>query len=142
KYTVKSVADDLIEFIKKRYDQAFVSTPDKPILGFLIGGYSANEFFPSEYFYEFPVSSNWSIVRPDNPDGSPSFGANWYGMTDALTRLVKGFDPAALEELITRGADVNLIQQWVNDQVGELPLVFDGMPLQDAIDFAEYAVQV
>ena len=63
-------------------------------------------------------------------------------MTDALVRLVNGFDPAALNQLVVRGADAAIVQQWVNDRVAELPLVFDGMPLQDAIDFADYAVRV
>ena len=61
-------------------------------------------------------------------------------MIDALVRLIKGFDPASLEELIKRGADPEIVQKWVNDSVSELPIIFDGMPLQDAIDFADYAI--
>lgn len=35
-----------------------------------------------------------------------------------------------------------MIQKWVDDHVSVLPLIFNGMPLQDGIDFAEYCVQV
>jgi hypothetical protein len=159
KYAVKRVAEDFLEFISKRYEAAYpipaagganpvgtppapIPQPERPTLGFFIGGYSHREFFGEEYIYEFPNSTGWREVRPNTPDGNPSFGANWYGMTDALTRLILGFDAAALSELINRGANQAIVQKWVDDHVSHLPLVFDGMPLQDAIDFAEYAIQV
>lgn len=142
-YTVKKVADDLLAFIKKRYDEAYPpGLGQQPVLGFLVGGFSDKGFFAEELAYQFPSSTDWEVVRSDLADGSPSFGANWYGMTDALVRLVLGFDDAAMGELVNRGVDKAIIQKWVTDGVANLPLVFDGMPLQDAIDFAEYAVQV
>lgn len=141
-YKVETVANDLAEFIKARYDAAYPIVGAQPVLGLFIGGYSDNEFFADEFVFKLPASTGLVKVRPDKPDGSPNFGADWYGMTDALTRLIKGFDPAALDDLIKRGVDVNIVQQWVNDAASELPLIFDGMPLQDAIDFAEYAAQV
>lgn len=141
-YTVRQVADDLLSFIRSRYDDAFHAEPKKPVLGLFIGGYSARQFFAEEYFYEFPQSADWVDPRPNQPDGRPSFGANWYGQTNALTRLIRGVDVAALSELVKRGVDKNLIQKWVDDGVTEYPLVFDGMPIQDAIDFAEYAINI
>ena len=141
-YTVKGVADDLIAFIKDRYDKAYPSGSLQPVLGFLMGGYSANEFFADEFVYQFPASTGWEVVRPDLPDGSPSFGGNWYGMTDALSRLFGGYDGASIGELINRGADRAIVEKWIADGVSQLPIVFDGMPLQDAIDYAEYLVQV
>jgi hypothetical protein len=140
-YTVKQIADNLLDFIKTRYDAGFPTDP-KPNLGILVGGYSANHFFPEKYVYEFPISKEFSLVRPDRPDGTPDFGANWFGMTDALIRLVLGFDPNAINELVNRGVNKAIVEQWVKDGVASLPLIFDGMPLQDAIDFAEYAIQV
>jgi hypothetical protein len=44
--------------------------------------------------------------------------------------------------LIKRGADKVIVQKWAKDHVSELPLVFDGMPLQDAVDFANFAIQL
>lgn len=140
-YTVKAVADELLKFIKERYYTAYPGS-QRPQLGLFIGGYSFNQFFPDDFTYEFPKSQAWVAVRPNRPDGRPSFGASWFGRTDALVRLIKGFDLGALEELIKRGADKKIIEKWIEDAVSELPLIFDGMPLQDAIDFAEYAVQV
>jgi hypothetical protein len=152
-YTVREVADDLLAFIKARYDAAFpippaatppaaTPAPERPALGFLLGGYSHGEFFADEFSYEFPNSADWEIVTPNQPDGSPAFGVHWFGMTDALIRLMLGFDAQAMEELVRRGADINIVRQWMMDRVSALPIIFDGMPLQDAIDFAEYVVQV
>jgi len=140
-YNVRSVADKLLKFIKKRYDEAYQEA-QKPSLGLFIGGYSANQFFPDDFSYEFPQSQNWVPVRPNRPDGRPSFGSNWFGQIDALVRLFKGYDIRSLEELIKRGVDKKIIEKWVQDAVSELIIIFNGMPLQDAIDYAEYAVQV
>jgi len=142
KYTVKSVADALLKFFRSRYDGAYPPKGNRPNLGLLVGGYSAGQFFADQYVYEFPARSKWQIVRLNKPDGSPSFGANWYGQTDALVRLIKGYDRGGLNELVKRGADKAILEKWASDNVSELPLVFDGMPLQDAIDFTNYAVQV
>src|SRR5262249_40118046 len=90
----------------------------------------------------FPHSTGWEPPRGNKPDGSPSFGASWFGAVDALTRLIKGYDPGALGELIRRGVDRNLMQKWAGDWVSRLPLGFDGLPIQDAIDFANWATQV
>ena len=154
-YTVREVANKLLTFIKNRYDSAYPlptptpppkaagsTVPIRPNLGLLVGGYSYHEFFSSQFVYDFPTSTDWEEVRDNLPDGRPSFGANWYGLTDALIRLFLGYDHYALQELINRGVDAAVIKRWTDDRVAELPLVFDGMPLQDAIDFAEYAARV
>jgi len=144
-FTVKEVADKLLEFMMGRYNTVYAPNGNRPHLGIFVGGYShysKGNFFSDQYVYSFPQSQNWEIVRPNKPDGSPSFGVNWYGQTDALIRLVKGYDLAGLDELVKRGVDKEIIAKWATDNVTELPLVFDGMPLQDAVDFSNYAVQV
>jgi hypothetical protein len=148
-YTVKRVADALVAFIKDRYDKAYPADgagegkPAKqPSLGLYIGGYSTKQFFSDQYVYTFPDSAECQQVRPNKPDGTPNFGANWYGLTDALVRLYLGYDEAALNKMVEMGADLEIVQNWANSHVAALPLVFDGMLLQDAIDFAEYSVQV
>lgn len=141
-FVMQTVADDLLAFIAARYDKAFPSPTADQTLGLFVGGYSDNEFFSSQYKCEFPTERTWQLVRPDKAKGQPDFGVNWFGATDALQRLILGFDPAGLQKLIDRGADKAIIQAWVDDRDSSLPLVFDGMPLQDAIDFAQWAAQV
>lgn len=141
-YTVKEIADKLLKELKAKYEATYPTSGQQPSLGLYIGGYSSQQFFSDQYQYEFPRSSDWEIVRQNKPDGSPSFGADWFGQTDALRRLIKGYNAKALEELVKRGVDKTIIQKWIDDNVAELPLIFDGMPIQDAVDFANYAVQV
>ncbi len=141
-YSVKTIASDLVAFIDKSYQAAFQDEERFPIMGLAIGGYSSKSFFAEQYTVLFPDSKELDRVRPDQPDGKPSFGSSWFGQGDALMRLIKGYDPKALDDLIKRGVDKAIIQQWIDDSVPELPLIFDGMPLQDAIDFAEYAARV
>lgn len=141
-FRMRPVATDLLAFIAARYDAAYPKpTPDQ-ILGLFVGGYSENEFFSSQFTCEFPGQRSWQVVRADKAKGVPDFGANWYGASDALQRLFLGFDPASLQKLIDRGADPGIIRAWVDAHEPGLPIVFDGMPLQDAIDFAQYAAQV
>jgi hypothetical protein len=140
-FQVHQVAQDLVSFIRQRYDAAFPDPANRPPLGLAIGGHSHNQFFAEQYKYEFPGTA-LEPVRPNKPNGNPTFGVNWFGLVDALVRLVKGFDPASLNALVNLGVPQSTIQQWLASGVAELPLVFDGMPLKDAIDFAEYCARV
>ena len=143
-YNIKLIAETLRDFIGKRYDQAYpeLEKRRRPPLGIFIGGYSYHQFYSELYTCEFPECEDLDIVRPDKPEGGPSFGLNWFGSGEPLTRLIKGFDPQVLDDLASRGIDRDILESWATKAVGELPLVFDGMPLQDAIELANYAVQV
>ncbi len=141
-FSIRTVADDLLKFIVERYDAAYPAATGEQTLGLFVGGYSAGEFFSTQFTCELPGQRSWQVVRPDRPDGSPDFGANWYGLTDALQRLFLGFDPAALQRLVDRGVDATVIQSWIDSGEAALPLVFDGMPIQDAVDFAQYAADM
>lgn len=143
-YSVKTIADAVRSFIGDCYDKAYpeLEKRRRPPLGLFIGGYGYHQFYSELYTCDFPECGDLDIVRPDKSDGSPSFGTNWFGSGEPLTRLIKGFDPQVLDDLVKRGVDRDIIESWATKAVGEIPLVFDGMPLQDAIDFANYAVQV
>jgi len=141
-YTVLGMAQELGSFLRPVYDAAFPDPAPRPGLGLLVGGYSSGEFFADEYKLDLPLDSDWQEVRVDQPNGRPAFGADWFGQTGPLVRLVRGFDPGAFGELVKRGVDQAVLEKWVNDGVSAWPIIFDGMPLQDAVDFAQYAAQV
>jgi hypothetical protein len=143
-YKLKEVADCLFEFVKDKYKGAFapqgVTVPGTagPALGLLVAGYSDGAFFPEQYVALLPLED---ALKPARRPEQPEFGANWYGLTDAILRLHKGFAPELRQILIEE-------KKWAEQEVEEVlsrleyPVVFDGMPLQDAIDFAVYLIGV
>ena len=143
-YTVESITKALRDFVQARYVAEYTQQADRPRMGILVGGYSHLQFFPNEYTIDFSPDADGTIteLRPVVVSARQDFGANWFGQTDALARLIQGYDPAAIEELIKRGADLPIVQKWIDDRVSALPLIFDGMPLQDAVDFTNWAVNV
>lgn len=141
-YKVKDIALGLLNHIRKYYLSNFENmTREKlPNLGLLVSGYSSGEFFPEQWLIDLP-NSDELIGRRQNLNGKPDFGADWFGLTDAMTRLHWGRDDKAIqilsEHFNTDPKEIlNLLVQL------QYPIIFDGMPLQDAIDFAVYVINV
>lgn len=137
-YQVREIANELVEFLGKRYLAQFPKTGEQPALGVLISGYSRDQFIPEQYTFLFPVDEEIREARPRHPDGRPSLGANWYGQTDAILRLYKGFDPEIVEILSETGMTAEEI--FEKSRPLEYPIIYDGMPLQDAIDLAIWLI--
>jgi hypothetical protein len=143
-FKLKGVADGLFGFIMGKYLQTFgpqgIKVPSQtgPALGILIAGYGDREFFPEQYVALLPLEEK---LKPARGPGTPEFGANWYGLTDAILRLYKGFAPELRDILIK---EKNWLPEDVDNLLSRLeyPVIFDGMPLQDAIDFAVYLIGV
>ena len=141
-YEVKEIAHGLLDHIKGFYKATFDSSPEdqRPPLCILVSGYSSGNFFPEQWLLELPIHQELIERRPDI-DGKPNFGADWFGLTDAMTRLHWGRDDKAISKLAEHfHLDPDEVRQ-VLDQL-QYPIVFDGMPIQDAIDFAIYVVNV
>jgi len=130
--SVKSVSQALYEFISTAYREQFEEAP-QPSLGFFIAGYSPGEVFPEEWEFHLPVDHNIRQVRPRE-----QFGASWRGVSIPFTRLYKGFDPRALAELEQMGVQKEIIEVI---KKFESPVVYDGMPVQDAVNFVVFILQ-
>ena len=142
-FKVREIADGLRAFLLERYEAQHgpLSPGTQPSLGVLVSGYSDGVYFPEQYLFEFPVTPDLQVRRPDKENGEPSFGVDWFGLTDAITRIIKGADPrmgAALAERLQ--ISVEEAWQWLGQF--EYPIAFEGMPLQDAIDLAVYLVEM
>lgn len=143
-YNLKDIVEEIFGFLKKTYDQEYGSLPQpqRPVIGMLIAGYSHDEFFPEEYRFVFPNYKAPERIRPDQ-NGKPVYGASWHGQRDAIQRLYKGYDPKIGQILIDKGIDKKIVVELPKDLVKlEWPMIYDGMPLQDAIDLAEYLITV
>ncbi len=133
KVDVKSVSQELYEFFGRTYHDQFRDKPGGP-LGFFVAGYSPTQAFPEEWEFQLPQDHEIHPVRPID-----LFGASWRGITVPFTRLYKGYDPRMIEDLKKMSVSEEVIQKIV--QGYELPVVYDGMPVQDAINFAVFILQ-
>jgi len=131
--SIVQVAQDLHAFIEARLGALAPGIT----LGIHLAGYAPKGFFPEQYLLLFP--GGVERMRPDRDDGTPNFGATWHGMADAINRLYKGVEPEAVAAL--RAAGVSDAQLAVLNQF-EYPVIFDAMPLRDAIDFAAWLAEV
>lgn len=125
--------------------------PDEPeftdwTTGLVIGGYQLDSFFPWLYEYEEPSpqgpeKSRLRCTRPheqrEAADDGPVSGLNWWGNAEALRRLVNGFDPKLVASL---GVDYAALSERAEEL--RWPVVHEGMPLQDAVDYARFLLDV
>lgn len=151
-YQVNVVAQNLLDFLARRYDEAMpppgvtqplpdVPAPEqnedtRPYLGVIVGGYSYDQFYPEEYVLSLPGRT----LAETRPRAQGEVGVRWWGQTVAVQRALLGFDPGVLQFLVENGVDpqaVPDIQQQLIQRLG-WKIAFDGMPLQDAIDFAVF----
>ena len=143
-YTVEAVAQKLKEFVfDDLYTTAFKDSPHpKPDLGFIVAGYSAKAPMADEFMIEI---RGGSCSGPRLVRSREEIGMTWGGNAEALNRLVVGCGvglPQVLGNIFRLSPDqlppvVQIIQQNL-----QLPLVVPAMPMQDAIELAEFLVDL
>jgi hypothetical protein len=133
---VETIAEALHKFMKTKYEeQGYAGLAKPPSLGFYVAGYSPNAHFPDEWEFQLPRDAEAIQVRP-----SEDFGANWRGVEHPFTRLWMGFAPLIPERLAAKGWSQQEILELLGDR--QAPALYDGMPVQDAINFATYILRV
>jgi hypothetical protein len=142
-YRIEAVAELVRSFIfDEVYTPAYRDAPNKPDLGFIVAGYSTGEGMAEEYQIDIHngVCEPPRLLRPKEDSG-----LSWSGQPEAISRLMLGFSPAlptVLEQQLGAQADqipgiVAILQQHL-----VAPLVSPAMPFQDAIDLAEFLVDL
>jgi hypothetical protein len=111
-------------------------------LGLCVAGYSSGADQPE--IFHFDMTPAGCAGPTEILDTEP--GAQWWGQFEAITRLLNGvslFMPEALKNLKLAKDDAKAIAltQDVVNQV-RVGIVGPAMPIQDAIDLAEFLVQV
>jgi hypothetical protein len=143
-YTVENVALRLKQFV---FDELYTSTfkdPSlpKPDLGFIVVGYSSKASMADEYMIEI---KGGSCSGPLSVRDRDQIGMIWGGNAEALNRLVVGVGvglPQVLGNLFRLSPEqLNPIVETIQQNL-QLPLVVPAMPLQDAIDLAEFLVDL
>jgi hypothetical protein len=103
------------------YFRQFDASPDS---GFLVAGYKAGEYGTEQHVWEALIKSE-RVTRLNKPD---KWGASWRGVTDILTRLIMPVSITPPDE--------------EPKPLPNYPVQWAFFTLQDAIDYARYAVQV
>lgn len=117
---VTTIPSKLIEYIRRSFSQADA--------GFHVAGYSKSAKVSVPYFYYCHVAKNTVERQNVKPDGSMGYGATWSGQIDIITSIVnpiKTKDEKGQDRIVRSPA----------------PIVWEGMTVQDAIDFAVYAIR-
>jgi hypothetical protein len=141
---ISDLSKQIWEFMCARSEAFFKDIPieGRPKTGLLICGYSKQQFFPEEFSMMIPSNAP-SRVRPDQ-NGQPNFGAAWYGMVDAIVRFHYGRDDKLFDVLKGSGigdAQLGPLKDKISQEL-QYPVLFQAMPLGDAIDYARFLVDL
>lgn len=147
-YRIEDVAMRLREFI---YEELYLPATKewqgaaKPVIGFMVGGYSKSEGFAQKFAEEFiiQIMPNGECAMPAllrHPDQS---GATWSGEPEALNRLISGFGTKLPGMLMTNfkltAQQLSNLMMQIQQEM-QMQMIVPAMPLQDAIDLAEFMV--
>ncbi|MCO7127835.1 hypothetical protein NIE88_18980 [Sporolactobacillus shoreicorticis] len=138
-YTVEQLARGFNEFIISKYHNCYKQV--KPALGFQIAGYGSHKDYPE--IWEISLPDSGSKPNPWLRQGEKETGSSWRGQPEAMVRLIKGFAPELPSILKICGIDDNTVGKVMGflTQNLEVPMVVPAMPIQDAIDLAEFYIQ-
>lgn len=142
-YTVEAVANRVREFMyEEQYVPLFDSQSPDPRLGmgFLVAGYSAGETIADEFEIHMDTGGSAAPVRVR---AQTDVGIAWHGQPEAVSRVVLGFGTALPSVLVDRlgvpeeqtAAVIDVLRESLGAN-----LVVPAMPIQDAIDLAEFLV--
>lgn len=142
-YKIEDICYKFIKFIyEDRYKKEFQNWPQKPDIGFAIVGYSSGEEMAEEWLINI---NNGVCAGPTLLRKKEETGLSWYGQPEAITRIYKGFAanlPGVLvEHNIILGEQLNSVIDLIRQNC-EIPLTHPAMPIKDAIDLAEFLVDL
>jgi hypothetical protein len=142
-YAVADIADRVREFVyREKYFAAFDGNSQVPDLGLVVAGYSTDGPYAEAFRIEMDGSGCPSPVRMW-PDAECGFFVG--GQPAAVVRLVHGVDPRVgeilVEELGVSPDRAERAAAVIKDHLA-VPLVQEPMPFQDALDLAEFFVDL
>ena len=140
-YGIDEIANKVRSFMfKDKYKAAYGERKETPFLGLRVAGYSTNAELPE--IYDLGIQ-NGQCAGPTLVSGQNDIGVHWNGESDAVRRLLVGFGAATSEVLKAAGLDEAMIPTFVQQIRPKLQadLCFAAMPVQDAVELAEFLVR-
>jgi hypothetical protein len=145
-------ADCTVEFVAQRvrqfiYEEAYLvahgpgAAPGKPSLGILVAGYSTGQGLPESWLVHI---NEGNCLSPSL--AQPQGQAGWFfdGQPEAISRLLYGYGTGLRGALQNLGVGPLLLDGVMAQITNALavPLIIPPMPIQDAIDLAEFLVHL
>lgn len=142
-YELKDIAEKFGDYINEKYEETFKSTPKekRPILGFVVAGYSSDSDLPEEYQLIYPHQTKPNSIRPPK-----EVGLTWNGEIEPLTRLILGHG-SHLQNTVQKTIGLFKGQKEAGQFMqtlkmdSQVSVISPGMPLQDVIYLSEYLVE-
>jgi hypothetical protein len=138
-YTIEDVATKARRFL---FEDKYAASPLPPphSLDFWIGGYSSLSDMPELWRVSIV---NGACPAPAELNRAGKTGIHWCGRGEAIQRLVIGFDQELETALATSGMDAAEIPKLLGmlRTSSERYLSDPRMPIQDAIDLAQFLVE-
>ncbi|RZN31247.1 hypothetical protein CWO90_17550 [Bradyrhizobium sp. Leo121] len=141
-YIVEQIAINARKFLYEEKFLALQPPPPAPhLLDFWIGGFSSGSEQPE--LWKVTIL-NGQCTAPEQIRPPGQFGINWGGQPDPVHRLIKGFSQDIGTALIGAGLDPQQLPQLVQviSAQTEAPLCHPAMPIQDAIELANFLVDL
>jgi hypothetical protein len=138
-YSMEGVARQLGDFLADE-SQKLPEGAARPTLGMFLGGYSTGSRLGERWTFSI---ENGQAGRPMRLHEPEQVGINWGGEGgEAIARLLLGFGGALPNVLQNVMKPAQAADQIIDVLVPHLqaPVVFAPMPIQDAIDLAEFLV--
>lgn len=141
-YTIEDVATKAREFI---FEDRFLNLANPPapphLFEFWIGGFSSGVEQPE--IWKLSIQNGVCDV-PIQLRKPGECGVTWGGQPDPIHRLLIGFAQSTGEALVRAGLDAAQLPELMKriQSVTESPLSSPVMPIQDAVDLAEFLVDV
>lgn len=134
------------DIVQKFYDYIFLDkyrseVTQGSVLGFVIGGYSSNEDQPEKWLIF--IDNDGNSVGPQLLRSTQDSGMYWDGQPEAINRLVLGYPPfirSVLEHVQIEQDKIEQVMSLCNN-IFPAQIITPAMPIQDAIDIAEYLIQ-
>jgi hypothetical protein len=139
-YSIDEITERAKTFLfDERYQSVAPPPPSPHLFEFWIGGYSSGS--EKHDLRKITIANGSCNVEQLGAEGS--CGIRWGGQPEAITRLIKGFSPGLSAALQANGMsqpDADKMDLFVKTKF-EINLAQPSMPVQDAIDLAEFLVE-
>jgi hypothetical protein len=140
-----AIAADPAAYASQPFNRSLYKT------GLVVGGHQPTSFFPHLFAWDSETNALVSVREHEGVQGceGPRPGADWWGLSTSVNRLVQGIDRELMLDLVDGGYlkvppanDADAWEHfWAIISKHQFQVAYDGMPLQDAVNLTKYLLK-